>query len=94
MPPLAWYNGPMKRALTVREGRVVPGIRVDGIEYTTEAVEGIRLEVIRIRDEALKQAAFDVAVSLSWVIAYLAEYGDLLYDPRIDEIVRSWRRAG
>jgi hypothetical protein len=67
--------------------------RVDGIDYTSEAVEAIRDDLIKIRDEAIEQAAFPVAVTLSWVIAYLAEYGDMLSEPRIVTVIELMRQA-
>jgi len=68
--------------------------RVDGVDYSPEAIETMRQEMIVFRDQALTQAAFGEAVALSWVIAYLAEYGDILHDPHIADIVEEWRRAG
>jgi hypothetical protein len=55
--------------------------RVEGIDYTPQSVEAIRAEVIKVRGEALTQGIFDMAVALSWAIAFLAEYGDILSDP-------------
>lgn len=53
--------------------------RVEGVEYTPEAVEELRREVlIPLRDAALDQDRFDFAVGLSHVIAYMAEYRDTL----------------
>jgi hypothetical protein len=66
--------------------------RVDGIDYTPEAVEAIRDDLIKIRDEALSQSAFPVAVTLSWVIAYLAEYGDMLSDQRVVAAIDARRK--
>lgn len=66
--------------------------RVEGIDYTPESVEQIRAEVIKCRDEALTQGAFDVAVALSWTIAFLAEYADMLSDPSIVALVDGRRR--
>jgi hypothetical protein len=66
--------------------------RVEGIDYSPQSVEGIRAEVIKCRDEAITQAAFDVAVALSWTIAFLAEYADMLSDPNIVELIEGRRR--
>lgn len=52
--------------------------RVDGVEYTPEAVESVRQEVIALRDEALGQAEMHWAVLLSHTIAYLSEYKEKL----------------
>ena len=53
-------------------------IRVEGVEYTPGAVMDCRAELITMRDEALKQNAWEPTVLLSHVIAYLAEYAELL----------------
>lgn len=58
--------------------------RVDGVEYTPEAVENLRTEVlIPLRDGALDAGRFDYAVGLSHVIAYMSEYGEALADGKI-----------
>lgn len=56
----------------------VPFVRVDGVDYNPIAVEGIRDEMIRLRNGALDQDAFSEAIALSWCIAYLAEFADRL----------------
>jgi hypothetical protein len=66
--------------------------RVEGIDYTPQSVEAIRAEVIKVRGEALGQGIFDMAVALSWAIAFLAEYGDILSDPEVVAIVEQKRR--
>ena len=52
--------------------------RVDGVEYTPEAVESVRELVIELRNGALDANRFDYAVGLSHAIAYLGEYKELL----------------
>lgn len=53
--------------------------RVDGVEYTPEAVESLRQNVlIPLRDAGLDAGRFEYAVGLSHVIAYMAEYKEIL----------------
>lgn len=66
--------------------------RVEGIDYTPQSVEQVRAEVITLRDEKLTEGAFDAALLLSWTIAFLAEYADVLSDPNIVELVEGRRR--
>lgn len=49
-------------------------LKVEGIDYTPEGVAELREAVIELRDEALKQNAFEHSVMLSHVIAILAYY--------------------
>ena len=70
----------------------MPYTRVDGVDYTTESVEQIRAQMITLRGEALDRSDFGAAVTLTWNIAYLAEYIDLLHDPHIADIIHEWRR--
>lgn len=51
---------------------------IDGITYDAGAVQNLRAEMIRLRDEALAQTEFDWAVMLSHVIAALGCYRDEL----------------
>ena len=46
--------------------------KVEGIDYTPEGIENLRQELIKYRDAALKQAAFEETVVLSHTIALLA----------------------
>jgi hypothetical protein len=55
--------------------------RVEGVEYTPEAVEAAREELATLRNGALDQAEFHWAVLLSHVLAYMAEYQELLERP-------------
>lgn len=50
--------------------------RVDGVDYTPEGVESARTELIALRNGALAEFAW--ATLLSHVIAYLADYRELL----------------
>lgn len=53
--------------------------RVEGVEYTPEAVEDLRENIlIPLRDGALSQNEFGYAVGLSHVIAHMAEYKERL----------------
>lgn len=52
--------------------------RVDGIEYTPEAVDAIREQMIALRRHALADMEIEWSIALSWVIAYLAEYRRML----------------
>ena len=47
-------------------------MKVEGIDYTPAGIEALRQEMIRYRDEALRQDEFGVAVTLSHTIAILA----------------------
>jgi len=49
-------------------------LKLDGITYDVPFVRDLRESMIRLRDEALKQAEFEYAVSLSHVIALLQHY--------------------
>lgn len=61
--------------------------RTQGIDYAPTSVEDVRDEIIQIRDDAVRVQDTDLALTLSWVVAYLAEYADMLSDPRIvDEL--------
>lgn len=66
-------------------------VRVDGVEYTAEAVEAARAELIAWRDQALEAnpPSFHATVFLSHVIAYMAEYADLLKDPDVHRIIQT-----
>jgi hypothetical protein len=48
--------------------------RVQGIVYTPEAVDAIREQMILLRLAALRDMELEWSISLSWVIAYLADY--------------------
>lgn len=52
--------------------------RVEGVEYTPEAVESVRKQLIELRDGALEQQEFTWAVLLSHTLAYMAEYKEVL----------------
>jgi hypothetical protein len=53
--------------------------RVQGVEYTPEAVNEIRTNLlIPLRDKALETNQFTYAVGLSHVIAYMAEFAERL----------------
>lgn len=52
--------------------------QVEGVEYTPEAVESVRLALIEIRNAALDQASFEIAVALSHAIVYLSHYRDAM----------------
>lgn len=53
--------------------------RVEGVEYTPEAVESLRQEIlIPLRDTALETNNFTYAVGLSHILVYMAEYGEVL----------------
>lgn len=53
--------------------------RVEGVEYTPEAIQDIRQNIlIPLRDSALEQNKFEWAVGLSHVIAYMADYAEIL----------------
>jgi hypothetical protein len=62
--------------------------RVEGIDYSPETIEDARLELIVLRDSALKQAEFKWAVLLSHVIAYMSDYAEFLRlkDEFVEEI--------
>lgn len=48
---------------------------VDGVDYSPDAIEGVRQELISLRDNALTQADFHwVADLLSHALAYLSDY--------------------
>jgi hypothetical protein len=48
------------------------------VDYAPEAIDAARRELVALRDSALGEAEFTWAVLLSHVIAYLADYRDLL----------------
>lgn len=48
-------------------------IRIGDVDFDSSAIEDNRNEVIKLRDEALKQGDFHYAVVLSYTIALLAE---------------------
>jgi hypothetical protein len=52
--------------------------RVDGVEYTPEAVEDVREQLVELRNGALDQQEFTWAVLLSHAIAYLGSYKEVL----------------
>jgi len=53
--------------------------RVEGVEYTPEAVEDLRTNLlIPMRDNALDGSYFETAVGLSHIIAYMADYKEVL----------------
>jgi len=53
-------------------------MKVDGIDYTKEGIEDLREEIIEMRDEALRQNAFDVTVKLTHVIALLSYLSEVV----------------
>lgn len=53
---------------------------VDGVEYTPDAIEGIRELIIELRNGALDAQRFDYAVGLSHSLAYLAQYKEIIAD--------------
>jgi hypothetical protein len=57
-------------------------VKVEGVEYTAEAVESVRLALIEVRNAALDQQSFEIAVALSHAIVYLSHYRDELRAPR------------
>jgi hypothetical protein len=83
----------VKRALTIREGRAVAFARTQGIDYAPSSVEDVREEIIQARDDAVAVQDTGWGQTLSWVIAYLAEYADMLNDPRIVEVLEARRRV-
>ena len=46
--------------------------QVEGIDYSPAGIKALRGEIIKYRDEAMKQMDFEVAVTLSHTIAILA----------------------
>lgn len=56
----------------------VSRIRIEGIEYTPEAVNTARIGLIELRNAALGRDSFDWAVLLSHVLVYLADYAEVL----------------
>jgi hypothetical protein len=52
--------------------------RVIGIEYSPTAVWEIRQEMITLRAHAMRDGELAWAISLSWTIAFLAEYAQML----------------
>jgi hypothetical protein len=52
--------------------------RVEGVDYSPEGINAVREELIVLRNGALEQAEFHWAVLLSHVIAYLAEYKEVV----------------
>ena len=52
--------------------------RVEGVDYSPEGVKAARADLVVLRDSALGQAEFHWAVLLSHVIAYMAEYIEVL----------------
>lgn len=52
------------------------GEGVEGVDYSPEAVEAVRKDLIIIRDGALEQGEMHWAVVLSHAIAYLVDYED------------------
>lgn len=54
-------------------------MQIEGVEYTPEAVLGIRKEVlIPLRDLALDQGEMHIAVALTHVIVYMQAYAEKL----------------
>jgi hypothetical protein len=51
---------------------------VVGIDYTPEHVRAIRDQMILLRGHAMADGELGWAITLSWVIAYLAEYNVML----------------
>ena len=54
--------------------------RLEGVSYTEADVRSAHGELAEIRNAALEQNAFPEAVLMSHVLAYLAEYADILHD--------------
>ena len=52
--------------------------RVEGVDYTPEAVASAREELVEMRNIALDAANFHAAVLLSHIIAYLADYKEVM----------------
>lgn len=52
--------------------------RVEGVEYTPEAVESVRQLLVDIRDTALARGWFHDAAGLSHAIVYLSHYAEAL----------------
>lgn len=51
----------------------------EDIDYTPAAIEDVRTNVLIVmRDRALEANAFDITVGLTWAIAYLADYKEIL----------------
>lgn len=48
--------------------------RVDGVEYTPEAIQSIREMIIELRNAALDAERFDYGVGLSHALVYLSHY--------------------
>lgn len=46
--------------------------RVEGVDYSPEGIEALRQELIKFRDEAMKQGAWGPVATLSHTIALLA----------------------
>jgi len=67
--------------------------RTQGIDYAPTSVEDVRDEIIQARDDAVRVQDTEFALTLSWVIAYLAEYADMLSDDRIVEVLEARRRV-
>lgn len=54
------------------------GTRVEGVTYTPEAVQEIREALGTVRDGFMDLNDWHSVVMVTWAIAYLAEYADLL----------------
>jgi hypothetical protein len=52
--------------------------KVEGVEYSPEAVDSIRDVIIELRNAALTVPDFHRAVALSHALAYLADYREVL----------------
>ena len=54
---------------------------VEGVEYTPEAIEALRTDIIiPLRNGALDAERFEYAVALSHTLAYLAQYKEIIQD--------------
>ena len=56
---------------------------LDGITYDAKRIEELREYLIKMRDEALKQACWDATVTLSHIIAALAFLRDYLVNEEL-----------
>ncbi len=57
----------------------MPHINVDGVDYTREGIENVRAELIKMRDESMKQwpDAIPISLLLSHTLALLARLAEL-----------------
>lgn len=52
--------------------------KVEGVDYSPEGIEGVRLDLIGLRNDAMQHNAFGVGMMLSHVIALLAHLKELV----------------